>query len=245
MFTYLSFLVDDGHRVLQLDVVEQAGQENVGHADQTVVLLLVEERVGALEIGPDHLQRESERKNGARRDELRGRPERKKCVQELNLSQDSQSTLHHSPSTPGRVPACPPAGSPFSPEPRSASLCLSGGPGWLARSALHLSTHRVKTAVGWMFLFSFICFKNKQKQKVLYLPVGVQVGSRYLQSDQVFRLLVKLLSYEASFLCQQVGPNDLLFKPPQAASHHRFSEAFPHAHAQVSQYNDIILFSSS
>lgn len=57
---------------MQLDVVEQAGQEDVGHADQTVVLLLVEERVGALEIAPDHLQR----KNGARRDELRGRQER-------------------------------------------------------------------------------------------------------------------------------------------------------------------------
>lgn len=56
--TYLSYLVDDGHCVLQLDVVEQAGQENVGHADQTVVLLLVEERVGALEIGPDHLQKD-------------------------------------------------------------------------------------------------------------------------------------------------------------------------------------------
>lgn len=55
--SYLSLLVDDGHCVLQLDVVEEAGQENVGHADQTVILLLIEERVGALEIGPHHLGR--------------------------------------------------------------------------------------------------------------------------------------------------------------------------------------------
>lgn len=53
--SYLSLLVDDGHCVLQLDVVEQAGQENVCHADQTVVLLLIEERVGTFEIGPHHL----------------------------------------------------------------------------------------------------------------------------------------------------------------------------------------------
>lgn len=55
MDSYLSLLVDDGHCVLQLDVVEQAGQENVGHTDQTVVLLFIEERVGTFEIGPHHL----------------------------------------------------------------------------------------------------------------------------------------------------------------------------------------------
>lgn len=30
---YLSLLVDDGHRILQLDVVKQARQEYVGHTD--------------------------------------------------------------------------------------------------------------------------------------------------------------------------------------------------------------------
>lgn len=30
---YLSLLVDDGHRILQLDVVKQTRQEYVGHAD--------------------------------------------------------------------------------------------------------------------------------------------------------------------------------------------------------------------
>jgi len=60
---YLALLVDDGHGVLQLDVVEEARQEHVGHPDQTVVLLLVEERVGAFEIGSHHL-RKRKRKNG-------------------------------------------------------------------------------------------------------------------------------------------------------------------------------------
>ena len=59
--SYLPLLVDDGHCVLQLDVVEQAGQEDVSHADQRVVLLLVEERVGTFEVGPHHLgSRENE-----------------------------------------------------------------------------------------------------------------------------------------------------------------------------------------
>lgn len=58
MVSYLSLLVDDGHCILQLDIVEQAGQENVGHTDQTVVLLFIEERVGTLEIGPHHLYTE-------------------------------------------------------------------------------------------------------------------------------------------------------------------------------------------
>lgn len=55
VFSYLSLLVDDGHCILKLDVVEQAGQEDVGHANQAVVLLLIEERVGTLEIRPHHL----------------------------------------------------------------------------------------------------------------------------------------------------------------------------------------------
>ena len=53
--SYLSFLVDDGHCICQFDVIEQAGQENVGHANQIVVLLLVKEGVGTFEIGPHHL----------------------------------------------------------------------------------------------------------------------------------------------------------------------------------------------
>ena len=52
---YLSLLVDDGNGVLQLDVVEEAGQEDVGDADQTVVLLLVEERVGPAQVRAHHL----------------------------------------------------------------------------------------------------------------------------------------------------------------------------------------------
>lgn len=57
MSAHLSFLVDDGNSVLQLHVVEQTGEEDVGHADQTVVLLLVEERVGSTEVGAQHLSK--------------------------------------------------------------------------------------------------------------------------------------------------------------------------------------------
>lgn len=63
---YLALLVDDGHCILQLDVVEQASQENIGHTDQTVVLLFIEEWVGTLEIGPHHLQTHRKSKNGVR-----------------------------------------------------------------------------------------------------------------------------------------------------------------------------------
>lgn len=55
MVHYLPLLVDDGHRILQLDVIEETGQENIGHTDQAVVLLLIEEWIGALEIGVHHL----------------------------------------------------------------------------------------------------------------------------------------------------------------------------------------------
>lgn len=55
MVHYLPLLVDDGHCILQLDIIEETGQENIGHADQAVVLLLVEEWVGALEIRAHHL----------------------------------------------------------------------------------------------------------------------------------------------------------------------------------------------
>lgn len=53
--SYLSLLVDDGHGILQFDVVEQAGQEHVGHTDQTVILLLIEKWVSTFEIRAHHL----------------------------------------------------------------------------------------------------------------------------------------------------------------------------------------------
>lgn len=57
MTAHLSFLVDDGNSVLQLHVVKQAGEEDIGNADQTVVLLLIEERVGSTEVGAQHLSK--------------------------------------------------------------------------------------------------------------------------------------------------------------------------------------------
>lgn len=62
--SYLSLLVDDGHRVLQFDVVEQTGQEDIGHTDQAVILLLIEKGVGTFEIGAHHLDQ------GKRKQEL-------------------------------------------------------------------------------------------------------------------------------------------------------------------------------
>lgn len=56
MVQYLPLLVDDGHCILQLHIVEETGQENIGHTDQAVVLLLIEKGIGSLEIGPHHLQ---------------------------------------------------------------------------------------------------------------------------------------------------------------------------------------------
>lgn len=53
---YLPLLVDDGHCILQLDIMEETGQENIGHTDQAVVFLLIEEWISALEIGAHHLQ---------------------------------------------------------------------------------------------------------------------------------------------------------------------------------------------
>lgn len=58
------------------------------------------------------------------------------------ISNHSLDCLHRSPSTPGTAPSCPPACSPSSPEPRSASLYLYDAPGWPARSALHHATKR-------------------------------------------------------------------------------------------------------
>lgn len=40
--------------------MEQAGKEDIGHTDETVVLLLVEEGVGPLEVATHHLRRRSE-----------------------------------------------------------------------------------------------------------------------------------------------------------------------------------------
>lgn len=56
-----------------------------------------------------------------------------------------------------------------------------------------------------------------------YLSVGIQVGGRYLQSDQILCPFVELLSNEAGLLDQQSGPNYLLFKTSQAAGHHGLS----------------------
>lgn len=53
--THLPLLVDDGYCVLQLDVVEEAGEEDVGYANQAVVLLLVKKGVGPLEVATHHL----------------------------------------------------------------------------------------------------------------------------------------------------------------------------------------------
>lgn len=62
---YLPLLVDDGNCVLQLDIVEETCQENIGHADQAVVLLLIEEWISTLEIGAHHLRTDGGRRSGA------------------------------------------------------------------------------------------------------------------------------------------------------------------------------------
>lgn len=56
---YLSFLVDDGNGVLQFDVIEKTGKEDVGDADQTVVFLLVKKRVRSAEIWTHYLDKEN------------------------------------------------------------------------------------------------------------------------------------------------------------------------------------------
>lgn len=53
--THLPLLVDDGYCVLQLDVVEEAGEKDIGYANEAVVLLLVEKGVGSLEVATHHL----------------------------------------------------------------------------------------------------------------------------------------------------------------------------------------------
>lgn len=47
---YLSLLADDGDSILQSDIMEQALQEDVGHAYQVVVLLRLVERVAAVTV---------------------------------------------------------------------------------------------------------------------------------------------------------------------------------------------------
>ena len=56
--THLPLLVDDGYCVLQLDVKEEAGEEDVGYTNQAVVLLLVKEWVSPLEVATHHLRGE-------------------------------------------------------------------------------------------------------------------------------------------------------------------------------------------
>lgn len=53
--SHLSFLVNDWHSVLQLHVIKQAGQEDISHSDQTVIDLLVEERVCSFKVRTHHL----------------------------------------------------------------------------------------------------------------------------------------------------------------------------------------------
>lgn len=50
LFTHLPFLVNDGNSILQLNVIEETGQEDVSHSDQTVILLFVKEWVGTFEV---------------------------------------------------------------------------------------------------------------------------------------------------------------------------------------------------
>lgn len=61
--SYLPLLVDDGYCVLQLDIIQQTGQEDVRHTDQTVILLLVEERIGTLEVGTHYLRTDKDEMN--------------------------------------------------------------------------------------------------------------------------------------------------------------------------------------
>lgn len=58
--THLPLLVDDGYCILQPDVIQQTGEEDVRHTDETVILLLVEERISALEVGAHDLQRDGD-----------------------------------------------------------------------------------------------------------------------------------------------------------------------------------------
>lgn len=49
--SYLSLLADDGNCILQLDVMEKALQENVGHPNQVVVFLSLVEWVTDIAVG--------------------------------------------------------------------------------------------------------------------------------------------------------------------------------------------------
>lgn len=55
--SYLSLLVNNGNSVLQLHVIEETGEKHVGHTNQTMVLLFVEERVGSAEVWAHHLKK--------------------------------------------------------------------------------------------------------------------------------------------------------------------------------------------
>ena len=47
---YLPLLVNDGNSIIEFHIVEETGQEDVCDANQTVVFLLVKERVCPTEI---------------------------------------------------------------------------------------------------------------------------------------------------------------------------------------------------
>ena len=45
--SHLALLADDGHLVVELDVIEQSFEKDVGNTDQVVVLLRLVERVAS------------------------------------------------------------------------------------------------------------------------------------------------------------------------------------------------------
>lgn len=136
--SYLSLLVNNGNSVLQLHVVEETGEKHVGHTNQTMVLLFVEERVGSAEVWAHHLKK----KTGL-------------VIMCLFLCHCTCAVLYvhwlgyhcgsgDSPAILGTTPSCPPDGSPSSPNSRSVSLCNVVAPELLAHWAQHLSKHTNK-----------------------------------------------------------------------------------------------------
>ena len=53
--TNLPFLVDNRDSILQLHIIEEGLEEDVSHPNETVVFLLIIERISTLEVRPYHL----------------------------------------------------------------------------------------------------------------------------------------------------------------------------------------------
>jgi len=53
--TNLSLLIDDWNRILQLHIMEQALQKNIGYSDKAVVFLLIVEWISSPEVSSHHL----------------------------------------------------------------------------------------------------------------------------------------------------------------------------------------------